>query len=144
MSQDGSDPAIGGRVRGEHRRVESLFLELLDTLARGARPAAVAGSFSRLRAALETHFAQEDRLYYPALAALRPDQRRALDGFALAHEELRGELAAAADALARESSAALAERFAALAARFAGHEAVEEALLRALEADPWRHENAST
>jgi hypothetical protein len=143
VPEDGSDPAIGERVRGEHRRVESLFSELLDTLAPGARPAAVAGSFSRLRAALETHFAPEDRLYYPALAALRPDRRRAIEGFARSHDELRADLAAAAAALEDEPPAALAERLAALAARFAGHEAVEEAVLRAIDAEPGRHGIAS-
>ena len=95
--------------------------------------AEAAAAFGRLREELETHFEQEDRLYYPAIRALRPDRAEAVDRVGTAHEQFirRFEL------IFRQIQAVKldeAERsFEEFVEAFIFHEIREEDLIRSLE-----------
>ncbi len=85
--------------------------------------------------ALAAHFEQEDRLYYPTVGSLRPEHRSTIERLAGDHERFLarlGGIAARVRGGALEDGAQEFERF---ATDFAGHEAAEEALLRALQAE---------
>jgi hypothetical protein len=91
---------------------------------------------------LEAHLGHEDRLYYPALRALRPAERDALWSFATAHEAFRARLRAIAAALAQgplDAAWRLLER---TARELALHERQEEILLRRIDADLCAEEGA--
>jgi len=90
-------------------------------------------AFGRLRGELERHFEQEDRLYYPAIRALRPDRAEAVDRVGKAHEQFlrRFELV---DRLIQAGKLEEAERsFEEFAEAFIYHEMREEDLIRSLE-----------
>ena len=125
--------SIESLVRGAHRRLDALFAELLDACARGADLDPVHESFARLREALEAHLAQEDRLYYPALRALRPAHRRDLLGFAQAHDAFRIRLAELEAALRETPPVELQVAIGETAREFAQHEHGEERLLRRID-----------
>jgi hemerythrin len=92
-----------------------------------------AAAFGRLREELETHFEQEDRLYYPAIRALRPDRAEAVDRVGMAHEQFvrRFELIVGQIQAGKLNEA---ERsFEEFAEAFIFHEIREEDLIRTLE-----------
>jgi hypothetical protein len=126
---------IESLVRREHRRVDALFAETLDAIGEGEGRQAVRESFARLRETLEDHLEQEDRLYYPALRALRPTHRDALLGFAEAHVGFRARLAELDRALVAETLAAVQGLLGGIAQEFAQHESGEERLLREIDAE---------
>jgi len=66
-------------VAEQHRRLDAMFAEALAAMRESAAADAIGEAFGRLRDALEAHLAQEDRLYYPSLCALRPVHRPVLD-----------------------------------------------------------------
>jgi len=134
MSNDERRPGIDQLVSREHRRLDAMFAELQGAMSEG-KSAAAGGIFAQLREAMEDHLAREDRLYYPALRALRPDHRRSLHEFATAHDAFRAELAALASAFDGAPMAELQPRIEAIADRFAAHEAGEESLLRRIDAE---------
>jgi hemerythrin-like domain-containing protein len=136
-SQD--DSSYEKTVAREHRRLDALFETLLAALRRGDGHAIGArDAFAELRNALESHIDQEDRLYYPALRALRPVHRPLITDLVDAHVLFRSRLEALEARLSSTSSNALpeAERAAAdFAAAFGAHEASEEAMLRSIDAE---------
>ncbi|HZP42455.1 MAG TPA: hemerythrin domain-containing protein [Candidatus Binatia bacterium] len=116
-------------VASDHRRLDALFR---DTRAAFVR-ATAGGAFGRLREALLGHLAQEDCLYYPAIAALRPEYAGALHALATAHDDFRRRLARVAARLARGEVEAARTRFDALVREFGRHERREERLLGEIE-----------
>jgi len=118
----------------EHRGLDALFAEAraaLESRRAGVARAALEG----LAAALAVHFEQEDGLYYPPVASLRPADAERVRGFAAAHVRFLAQLADV-ERRAREVSLAEARRaFETFALDFAAHEGAEEELLRSMEAE---------
>jgi hypothetical protein len=129
------EDTIGRVVGREHRRLDALFAEVLDALGERQERGLLRSSFARLREAIETHLAQEDQLYYPALRALQPAHRTTLRGFAEAHDGFRFQLAALEAALADAELAEVERRLGVVAADFARHESGEETLLNQIDAE---------
>jgi hypothetical protein len=99
-------------------------------------PALDAARFVRTRTTrgqLETHFEQEDRLYYSTIGGLRPDHREAIEGFARAHAQFRSRFGEIAQTLESGSVADASPLFEDFARAFAHHETGEENLLRLLD-----------
>ncbi len=95
--------------------------------------AEAAVAFGRIREELEAHFEKEDRLYYPAIRALRPDRAEAVDRVGKAHAQFirRFDLIVAQlQAGKREEARRSFEEF---AEAFIFHEIREEDLIRSLE-----------
>jgi hypothetical protein len=120
-------------ILAEHRRLDALFAETRAALE--PRDAEVARrALEDLLAALAVHFEQEDALYYPVVASLRPDHAGRVRDFAAAHARFLAELAEVGRASREESRALARDAFEAFARAFAAHEAAEEELLRSVEA----------
>ena len=120
-------------VRAQHRRIDALFADARDALHAGDALEAASEAFASLRDALDTHFEQEDRLYYPAIWALRPEQKPGLVAAVEAHRDFRARLRAI-DALLAEGELGEAQRaFEALAEAFTLHESQEESVLARLD-----------
>lgn len=133
MSNESERRSIEKLISTEHRRLDSVFAEVLAALTEGDEPAAAHEAFARLREQLERHLAQEDRLYYPALRALRPAHRSALLAIASAHEVLRSRLDAIAASAERGALEEVRGGVEALASAFGAHESAEERLLHQLD-----------
>lgn len=131
--EPGASESVEREVRAEHRRLDALFEDARDAFRAGEALDAARESFASLCDALETHFDQEDRLYYPPIWALRPESKPLLAAAVAAHEDLRARLRQIA-ALLEEGELAGAEgAFEELAAAFARHEQQEEQALAALD-----------
>ena len=136
MSSDkspGTEDTVKGQVFAEHRRLDVLFVEARDAFEgkkEGSDSALEA--FHALREALETHFDQEDRLYYPAIWALRQDLKTGLREFVSEHEKFRNQLEHIDAVLARGDFEAGGRAIDALAGEFGRHEVREESMLRGL------------
>jgi hypothetical protein len=120
-------------VLQEHRRLDALFEDARTALASGLAGNAPARALARLRVALEAHFGQEDRLYYPPIRALRPEHRPVIDELRDGHDVFRRRVAAIVEQVARGAVAEAAVAFDVFTDAFVRHEAREEALLRGLE-----------
>jgi hemerythrin len=127
--------SVGDAVAEQHRRLDAMFGEALAALRESAAPDAIRESFERLRGALETHLAQEDRLYYPSLGALRPVHRAVLDGLVAAHDGFRSRLEEIDARLGRQDLGEAERALGAFCNVFAAHEASEEQLLRKIDAE---------
>jgi len=124
------------RLVGEHRDLDARFRALLDLLAEpGANPERARAWFRELREAVETHVDREDRLYYPALRALRPRHAAATRALAAAHDGFRASLVALDADFARGAREASARELRHFAGEFGVHEAEEERLLGEIERD---------
>jgi len=122
------------RFAAEHRRLDAMFEALIAALRGGAGDTRAAhASFAALRDAFESHIAQEDRLYYPAVRALRPAHATAIAGLVEAHEAFRGRLAAIDADFPHAAASTLEPALASFVTAFAAHEVAEERLLRALD-----------
>ncbi len=121
-------------IAAEHRKLDVLFEGMRGAFQRGDE-AQLRDAFARLRQAVEAHFDQEDRLYYPAIRALRPERRESLYGFVEAHVRFRGHFQEIAEGFEREDLAAVKGGFETFAEAFALHEVREEELLQSLEAE---------
>lgn len=119
----------------EHRRLESMFAEVLGAIGDGEPQSVVRGAFEFLREALEAHVDQEDRLYYPALRALRPVHRAAIERLMAGHVEFRARLADVDATLAGGSTQQATAQLEALLRGFAAHEVAEETLLGEVDAE---------
>jgi len=120
------------RVGAVHRSLAAMFEETRAAFRDGDEAEAVV-AFGRLREELETHFDKEDRLYYPAIRALRPDRAEAVNRVERAHAQFirRFELIVAQ---IQEGKLDEAERsFEEFAEAFIFHEIREEDLIRSLE-----------
>ena len=121
-----------GRIPAAHRSLAAMFEETRAAF-RDEDEAEVAAAFGRLREELEAHFEKEDRLYYPAIRALRPDRAEAVGRVEMAHEQFvrRFELIVVQ---IRTGKLDEAERsFEEFAEAFIFHEIREEDLIRSLE-----------
>lgn len=125
--------SIGALVAAEHSRLDSLFSEVLGTLRETAESTAVQDAFLRLREQLEAHLEREDRLYYPALRALRPAHREPVAAIAAAHEAFRSRLAQIEASLGRGALDSVRNGLESLASHFAVHEVAEEQMLRQID-----------
>lgn len=129
------EESVERSVAEQHRRLDSMFEELLATLREGDDASAARGAFARLREALESHVDQEDRLYYPTLGTLRPKHRAVLDGLIAAHAEMRDRLEEIDARLAARELAEAERALGTFAGAFAVHETVEEQLLRQIDVE---------
>ena len=132
------DEGLERDVIEQHRRLDALFAAVRESFAAERADAALSASLGRLEEALEVHFLQEDELYYPAIQALRPEQRARLQACIAAHQRLRDLLHDLGGRAARGERAGAIQAFEALAEDFRRHEVREEEVLhdldRALEA----------
>jgi hemerythrin len=125
--------AVKTEILEQHRRLDAMLNEV-----RGALRAPDAGepareTFADLCRALETHFEQEDRLYYPSIGALRPDKKARLQACVTAHDTFRSMLRDIAALLERDDDERASQALDVLAQAFERHEAVEEAVLAELD-----------
>lgn len=120
-------------VRGEHRRLDELFVEVGAVFVPPGATEEMRDAFAALSEAMDVHFEQEDRLYYASIAALRPHLKPEIVAISEAHRRFRLELAAIGDQLERSNLSAARRGFAALARAFQQHEAAEERLLVRVE-----------
>jgi hypothetical protein len=121
-------------IEEQHRRLAVLFQDTRSAFG-GGEPERVRACFAGLREALDAHFDQEDRLYYPPIAALRPAHRATVAAIGEAHRWFRqrfGEIEAALDA---GSLPAARRAFDEFVEAFAKHEVIEEELVRSLESE---------
>ena len=111
----------------------------MEGVARRLAPEAASeerlGAFGELAAELEVHFEQEDRLYYPSIAALAPDHKDRLAELTRRHQAFLEQLRAIADRLAHDDLEGARSAFEAFRAEFRRHEAIEEALLSEIDAE---------
>jgi hypothetical protein len=121
-------------IAEQHRRLDALFDGARATLRRGDAPAA-RRALDDLRLALDAHFEQEDRLYYPPIGALRPEHRGAVTRFGEAHARFRAHLETIVRALDSPPLERAERAFEDFAEAFARHEQREEELLRSLESE---------
>jgi hypothetical protein len=119
-------------IAAAHRRLDALLGETRSALREGDEVTASA-SFTQLRTALEAHFDQEDRLYYPSIRALRPDLKKTVEGFVAAHAVFGERLAEISANLEAGALAQAEHGLQAFADDFAPHEAGEEEMLLALD-----------
>ena len=124
--------AVGARVFVEHRDLNAILAEVRASF--DDRDAA-AGTLERLADAFDVHFEQEDRLYYPAIWALRRERKDALLGFVRAHEDFRRRLEEISERLEGNSLGDAEQALEEFAQSFARHEVGEEELLRSLDAE---------
>jgi hypothetical protein len=120
-------------VLAQHRRLDALFDEVQDSFRPDGPPEATLEALKELREALETHFDQEDRLYYPAIWALRPDLKPQLKTLVEAHGEFLGHLDRLENLLSRGEHSEAGSVFEYLSAVFKRHEAAEEETLATLD-----------
>ena len=136
MSDVGSDRhSIEQLISAEHRRLDSIFEEVLGALREGDEATAVGDAFAHLREQVETHITLEDRLYYPALRALRPLQRGPLLTIAAAHQVFRARLDEIAAGIEQGALDAVQGQLRSLATAFEAHESTEERLLHQIDVE---------
>lgn len=130
--------AVERLVASQHRRLDSMFAEVVGALREGESANAVRAAFARTREQVEQHLAAEDRIYQPALGsaeALTPPQRAALLAVAAEHEAFRTRIARVAEQVDGDGFAAVEPLVATLAADLERHEAAEEDLLMRIGKD---------
>ena len=135
MGAKGGRPEVGSMkdsITTAHRRLDTLLGETRSALC-ATDEARASASFEHLRAALEAHFDQEDRLYYPSIRALRPDLEPIVDGFVAAHAKFGGLLGEISESLDAGSLADAQQALEAFADAFAPHEEREDGMLLALD-----------
>lgn len=128
-----ADEPLEREVVDQHRRLDALFAAVRESFASERGDAALSASLGRLEEALEVHFLQEDELYYPALSALRPEQKARLQACVAAHQRLRDLLHDLGGRAARGERAGAIQAFEALAEDFRRHEVREEEVLHDLD-----------
>lgn len=128
---DQEDRVARTRVEQEHREIDALFSEARAALEGGDRDHA-RRAIATLGRALESHFEQEDSLYYPTLASIRPEHKASLADLSRAHDSFRAQLRDIGMHLEQGPQQALRAAFEELAADFSRHEVTEEKLLQSL------------
>ena len=117
----------------QHRRLDTLFSAVRENFVAERGPAALSSSLGRLQEALEVHFLQEDELYYPAIWALRPEQKARLEACVAVHQQFRDLLRDLEGRTTRGELAGALQVFEALAEDFRRHEVREEEVLHDLD-----------
>ena len=130
-----TDERLEREVVEQHRRLDALFTAVRESLVAERGASALSASLGRLEEALEVHFLQEDELYYPAIGALRPEQKARLQACVAAHRHLRNQLRDLDGRAARGERAGALQVFEALAEDFRRHEVREEEVLHDLDLD---------
>ena len=128
-----AEASVTTEVLEQHRRLETLLEDVQKAFRADDGGASAREAFSRLRETLETHFEQEDRLYYPSIWALRPAQKAPLQACVAAHTRFRSVLHDISQLLEDDQLAGASSAFDAFAQRFESHEATEEAVLTELD-----------
>ena len=121
------------QIARQHRQLDTLFEETLVAMRKDRDPEKALDAFEHLHEALETHFSQEDHLYYPPIWALRPQQKLPLLDFIENHEHFRGLLMEISTQMEGRSLEVAARRLDEFVAEFSAHELEEEALLRSVD-----------
>ncbi len=125
---DSRDPELLSEIQAAHGQLDGFFQSTREALAGSEAKMAC----SQLKDALETHFAQEESLYFPTLWNLRPEVEQELRGLIAAHAgflEILDRIARFIDDGARTDAQAC---FDDLQRLFALHEASEERTLRSI------------
>jgi hemerythrin len=120
------------RVAAVHRSLAAMFDETRAAFRDGDEVEAAA-AFGRLREELEAHFEQEDRLYYPAIRALRPDRAEAVDRVGMAHAQFLRRFELIVEQIQVGKMEEAERSFEEFAEAFIFHEIREEDLIRSLE-----------
>jgi iron-sulfur cluster repair protein YtfE (RIC family) len=128
-----TDEPLEREVIEQHRRLDALFAAVRESFVAQRGDSALSASLGRLEEALEVHFLQEDALYYPAISALRPEQKARLQVCIAAHQRLRDLLHDLGGRAARGERAGALQAFEALAEDFRRHEVREEEVLHDLD-----------
>lgn len=120
------DPA--SEVREAHREIDAWFESTREVLV-GEQ---AASACAQLRDVLDAHFAQEEKLYFPALCQLFPDHENSLRGLITAHAVFLEKLDRTAELIDADRTSEAIRCFEELRRLFAAHEIEEEETLRAL------------
>lgn len=120
-------------ILAQHRFLDALLGEVRETFQASDAGRSAREAFSQLRGVLETHFEQEEDLYYPAIWALRPAQKAPLEACVGAHTEFRAMLRQISRLLEGGQLRGALEALDALAHGFERHEVLEEAVLAELD-----------
>jgi len=128
-----SGDSVEREIRAQHRRLDALFEDARDAFADEEASEAAREAFGVLHDALATHFDQEERLYYPAIWALRPERKAELEAIVASHGEFRVRLDAIGAHLARRDLAKARRSFDHLTQAFGQHESAEERVLAELD-----------
>ena len=123
------------QVAQQHRQLDTLFEETLLAIREERDPERALAAFAHLQEALETHFFQEDHLYYPPIWALRPRQKQPLLDFIENHQHFRGLLMEIFTEMEGGALEIAARRLDEFLAEFSAHELEEENLLRSVDGE---------
>ena len=127
MSETGNRDPLS-TIQAAHSRIDAWFETTRAVLASDEAVSACA----QLREALETHFAQEEDLYFPTLWQLRPDCEKSLRGLIAAHAVYLGQVDKTAEFIGAGRTDEAVICFEELQKLFAAHELEEEETLRAM------------
>ncbi len=120
------------RVAREHVHLGTLFDDVGRTLEERRPIGEFREAFYVLANELETHFDQEDRLYYPAIRGLRPEFESQLLNLTERHTWFRDQLRRISDHLLHDDIEGAGSVFRSVVHAFDGHERTEDDLLLAL------------
>ena len=123
------------QVAQQHRQLDTLFEETLLATREERDPERALTAFTHLQEALETHFFQEDHLYYPPIWALRPQQKLPLLDFIENHQHFRELLMEIFTQIEGGALEIAARRLDEFLAEFSAHEFKEEKLLRTVDGE---------
>jgi hypothetical protein len=127
MSENGKQDPLS-TIQAAHSRIDAWFDTTRSVLASDEAASACA----QLRDTLETHFAQEEDLYFPTLWQLRPDCEKSLRGLIAAHAVYLGKVDKTAEFIGEGRTDEAVTCFEELQNLFAAHEIEEEEILRAM------------
>ncbi|MBW2290263.1 MAG: hemerythrin domain-containing protein [Deltaproteobacteria bacterium] len=125
MSENGNKDPLS-TIQAAHSRIDAWFETTRSALANDEATSACA----QLREVLETHFAQEEELYFPTLWQLRPDQEKCLRGLIATHAVYLGKVDKTVEFIGAGRPDDAVACFEELQKLFAAHEVEEEQTLR--------------
>jgi hypothetical protein len=125
---DSVDQGLILGIRSEHQQLHSFFQDTRAAISAGEGETACA----QLRAAFESHFAQEESLYYPTLWKLCPEYEGDLREIIGAHSMLLDQLDSILVLLQEGEKRKAQAYFEELLYRFSKHERREELMLRSM------------
>jgi len=124
-----------GQIRGQHRRLEPLFVQLSRALASGIGRDAQTEAF-RLDGAIRAHFLLEEKVAYPAIRGLCSQRDTELEALVEDHRALGGRLQDIIDRILEGRLDLAAQRLEKYQLALNAHESREEDFLAALDAAP--------